>query len=262
LNGLRERLVFRPAMLITANLLVALSALMLATSFLSGIFGMAGGMILMGALLAFLPVPAAMVLHAVAQMTSNGWRAVLWARYVDWRIFGRYLLGLALAFAAFSWVRLVPDRALVFIVLGAIPFIAATIPDRLAPRADRRGGAESAGLLGTALQLICGVSGPTLDVFFVRTLMDRRAVVATKAACQVVTHLAKLIYFSGLASVAGDLDQTILALSVVMAIIGTSLARTVLERLTDVQFRWWTQRIVMAMGAVYIVQGVWLYLQG
>jgi uncharacterized protein len=249
-------------MLITAPILVALSALMLATSFLSGIFGMAGGMILMGALLAFLPVPAAMVLHAVAQMTSNGWRAVLWMRYIDWRIFGRYALGLALAFAAFSWVRLVPNQAIVFIVLGAIPLIAMMIPERLAPRADRRGGAELAGLIGTGLQLICGVSGPMLDMFFVRTMMDRRIVVASKAACQVVTHLAKLIYFSGLANVMGDLDATILGVSVVMAIVGTSLARTVLERLTDVQFRWWTRRIVMTISVVYIAQGIWIYLQG
>ena len=39
---------------------VALS--MFATAFLSGIFGMAGGMILIGILLALLPLPAAMAL--------------------------------------------------------------------------------------------------------------------------------------------------------------------------------------------------------
>src|SRR3546814_5444179 len=43
---------------------------------------------------------------------------------------------------------------------------------------------------------IAGVSGPLLDVFFVRSSMDRRAVVATKAACQTLSHLAKLIYFA------------------------------------------------------------------
>ena len=38
--------------------------------------------------------------------------------------------------------------------------------------------------------------------------------------------------------------------------LGTSLARSILERLTDVQFRLWTQRIVMTIGAVYLVLGV------
>src|SRR5262249_55963118 len=131
------------------------------------------------------------------------------------------------------------------------------------PRADKPAGAEISGFVGTALQLISGVSGPVLDIFFVRTLMDRRAVVATKAACQVITHLTKLIYFGGLAgsNVLGVLGWPLLGMSVGMAIVGTSASRAVLERMTDVQFRRWTQRLVMGIGAVYIAQGVLIYLQ-
>lgn len=249
-------------MLISATLTVALAAILLITSFLSGIFGMAGGMILMGVLLPILPVPTAMVLHAVSQMTSNGWRATLWARYIDWRIFARYTAGLAAALAIFAFVRLVPDRGLVLIILGIMPFFAVMIPDRLAPRADRRGGAEFAGLVGTVLQLVSGVSGPILDIFFVRTMMDRRAVVATKASCQVVTHLTKLIYFGGLAGGGGELSWGILTIAIAMSAIGTSISRLVLERMTDVQFRRWTRRIVMGIGAVYIAQGITVYVQG
>ncbi len=51
---------------------------MVATAFLSGLFGMAGGMILIGVLLTMMPLPTAMVLHAITQMASNGWRAFLW----------------------------------------------------------------------------------------------------------------------------------------------------------------------------------------
>ena len=46
-------------------LIAALGLLMVATTFLSGLFGMAGGLILIGVLLAILPLPAAMVLHAI-----------------------------------------------------------------------------------------------------------------------------------------------------------------------------------------------------
>ena len=52
------------------------------TSFLSGIFGMAGGMILLGVLLILLDVAPAMVLFGVTQFASNGWRAALWRRFV------------------------------------------------------------------------------------------------------------------------------------------------------------------------------------
>jgi uncharacterized protein len=249
-------------MLMTTNLMLGLSALVLATSFLAGVLGMAGGMILMGVLLVFLPVPTAMVLHAIAQMSSNGWRALLWWTYIEWRILGRYGIGLATALALFAAIRLIPDRAVVLLLLGVSPFIVWLLPDRLAPRADRKGGAEACGLICTALQFLSGVSGPTLDIFFVKTALDRRAVVATKAACQVVTHFSRLIYFGGLTGVGNDLGWPILALSVTMAIVGTSLSRTILERITDVQFRRWTQRLVMAIGAVYMAQGLYVLVDG
>ncbi len=248
-------------MLISATLTLALSVIVLATSFLSGIFGMAGGMILMGVLLPILPVPSAMVLHAISQMTSNGWRATLWMRYVNWIIFARYAIGLLAALAIFALVRILPNRAMVLIVLGAMPFVAVSIPDRFAPRADKPGGAEISGFVGTALQLISGVSGPMLDIFFVRTMMDRRSVVATKATCQVITHFTKLVYFGGLTAMKPDLDWTIFGLAVVMAIVGTSASRAVLERMTDIQFRQWTRRVVMGIGAVYIAQGLAVLLR-
>jgi hypothetical protein len=47
----------------------------LATSFLSGVVGMAGSMILMGILLLMMDVTAAMVLYGVTQTAANGWRA-------------------------------------------------------------------------------------------------------------------------------------------------------------------------------------------
>ena len=59
----------------TPLMMLLLCLVMLATSFLSGIFGMAGGMILIGVLLVLLPVQTAMVLHAVTQIASCGWRA-------------------------------------------------------------------------------------------------------------------------------------------------------------------------------------------
>ena len=70
----------------------------LGSSFISGIFGMAGGMILLGVLLVFMDVAPAMVLFAVTQTVSNSWRAALWFRYVDWGIVWRFLIGSTVAF--------------------------------------------------------------------------------------------------------------------------------------------------------------------
>jgi uncharacterized membrane protein YfcA len=239
-----------------------LAVAVFATSFLSGIFGLAGGLVLMGALLLFLPVTTAMVLHAITQMASNGSRAFLWRAHTDRKIFARYMLGAAIAFALFAAVRFVPDRALVLVVLGLMPFVGLALPESLAPRADRPFGAEVSGFISTALQLISGVSGPALDIFLVRSSpLGRKAVVATKALCQVATHTLKLVYFGGLIGAGlGDIHPVVIAAAVVLAILGTNLAKTILERLSDVQFRRWMKILMVAIGSFYLAQGVYLYL--
>jgi uncharacterized membrane protein YfcA len=235
-----------------------LAVSVLGTSFLSGVFGMAGGMVLMGILIAFMPVSAAMVLHGTAQMTSNGWRALMWRRNVEYYLFARYIIGLLLAALLFAFVGFVPDRALVLIGLGVIPFLAVLIPARHVPQASSRYGAEVCGFLNTCLQFIAGVSGPLVDVFFVRSDMDRRTVVATKAAFQTITHLAKLIYFSRIMGGNAEIEEWAMGIAITMAILGTSLSKFVLERLTDHQFRRYTQWIVMTIGIVYLSQGVYV----
>src|ERR1700693_4191983 len=99
--------------------LALIAATILISSFLSGVFGMAGGMILLGVLLIYFDVTVAMVLFSIIQFASNGWRAVLWWRYVLWPIFFPYVAGAMLAFAALRLIAYVPDKATVYFLLGA-----------------------------------------------------------------------------------------------------------------------------------------------
>ena len=92
----------------SASLMLALVVTMVGTAFLSGVFGMAGGLVLIGILLALLPLPEAMALHAVTQMASNGWRGLLWWRHIHWRSTVNLLIGCALAFVVWSLWRYVP----------------------------------------------------------------------------------------------------------------------------------------------------------
>lgn len=241
--------------------LAGLGTAVLATSFLSGLFGMAGGMVLMGILLLFLPVPAAMVLHGIAQMASNGWRAWLWRAYVDWGIVTRYVAGGLAAVALFAAVRFVPDKAVALIILGLTPFAGRALPHSFAPNVDRRGHSAVCGFVCVGLQLMAGVSGPLLDMFFVKAALDRRQVVATKALSQTFGHGLKLVYFGGLIGTAGDvIGPAVIGLAVACALIGTTLSRRILDAMTDHQFRHWTQRLITSMGLVYLGQGLWLLL--
>ncbi len=239
-------------------LLAFLGAVSLVTSFISGVLGMAGGMILMGVLLAVLPVAAAMTLHGITQFASNGWRALMLRDAIRWRIFGGYAVGAAVALGVFMLLRLVLDKPAAFIALGLTPFIALALPERLHLNVERRGHAFACGVVCTGLSLTAGVAGPVLDTFFVRSKMGRHAVISTKAATQALTHVIKVGYFGALAAGTADVEVDMVAagLMVVLAFVGTTLSRRVLERMSDASFRQWTAWTVRGLGLVYLVSGV------
>jgi uncharacterized protein len=241
--------------------LAALAVAAVVTSFISGVFGMAGGMLLIGFLLVLLPVPVAMVFHGVIQIAANGWRAWLWRHHVKWSVVLKFGAGTATSLVVFSFFDFVPDKALVLMTVGLTPFIALAVPQRFAPDIERGGQAFLAGMIGGAIQLVAGVTGPLLDIFYVRTGMTRQVNVATKAAAMVLGHLSKVAYFGVLIdNPAGrDLEQwLVMAYAACFAVLGTTLSRSFLDRMSDKQFYHWTRRVILGLGAVYVGQGIWL----
>jgi uncharacterized membrane protein YfcA len=231
----------------------------LGTSFLSGIFGMAGGMILLGVLLSVLDVPAAMVLFGVTQFGANGWRCWLWRRHVHTRIVTECTLGAVAVFFALKLVDFVPGKALVYIGLGLTPFLVEMLPMRFRPDIERRGAPAFCGALIMAVQTFAGVSGAVLDVFFQNGGMDRKAIVATKAAIQSIGHLLRIVYFGGLAIDEGfPLPPEALVAALAVAFVGTSLAARVLERMTEGSFRTWSRRLILGVSALYVLRGLFL----
>lgn len=238
------------------------------TSVISGVFGMSGGIILMGYLAFVLPVSAAMMMHGAIQATANGYRAVLNRGDIDWRIFGRYLVGTVFGLGLLTALAFVPSKVTMYLTLGCVPFFAAAIPQKWALDITKRGAAEFCGLAITLLNLTAGVAGPLLDVFFVRTKLTRHQVVATKAVTQTASHLMKLLYFGVLvkavsehaaeASHAALLPWWVFAAALPLSMLGTTVGKRLLDRMTDTNFRKWSQRITLAIGSVLLVQGVML----
>src|ERR1700724_4258778 len=99
----------------TLSTLAILGATILFTSFLSGVFGMAGGMILLGVLLNYLDVAAGMIFFSIVQLFANGWRALHWRRYVKWPIFGWDVLGAGIAVTLMFAISFVPNKAIVYL---------------------------------------------------------------------------------------------------------------------------------------------------
>jgi uncharacterized membrane protein YfcA len=233
------------------------------TAALSGVFGMAGGLLLKGALALVLPVSATFVVHGLLQLVANGWRAILHRRFVIRRIVGVYALGAFVAAGVMAYVALEPTKATLYLLMGLVPGLV-WLPDGwVKVDASRPPQAFICGLAVTGMNLTAGVAGPLLDVFFVRTALTRHEIVATKAATQVFSHLMKIIVYGAPLLAAGGKGVPplwVFALAIPLSMLGTAAGGLLLNRLSDVNFKRYLRLILTVIGAAYLVQAVRLYL--
>ncbi|MGI9423298.1 MAG: TSUP family transporter [Hyphomicrobiaceae bacterium] len=242
------------------SLLAFLCLSIAGTALLSGIFGMAGGLILIGILLVALPLPTAMMIHAITQMTSNVSRAVLWRDHIQWRTAAAYVTGCAIAVILWSVVIFVPSKSIALLCLGVTPFLAYLLPARFAPDSSSPLQGMIYGVLCMSLMLLTGVAGPLLDSFFLGGRLDRREIVATKGLCQVVGHGFKLIYFGAIVGNIGVLDPFVVALAITATVVGSMIARPILQAMSDVQFRYWAHLLIVGICVYYVAHGGYLMM--
>jgi uncharacterized protein len=233
------------------SVLALLGATIVFTSFLSGVFGMAGGMILLGVLLNYFDVATAMILFSIIQLFANGWRALQWRSYVLWPIFGWYVLGAVISFAGMWTIAFVPDKAMVFLMLGLMPFAIEALPAAARPNIEWRGVPFLTGVATTVIQILSGIGGMFLDIFFQKSMLDRKTTNATKAVTQSFSHVVRALYFGSLSGI-GDVPLWATGPAILLAIAGTSLAPFVLERMSDHGFRQWTRVIILAIGVIFL----------
>ena len=165
------------------------------------------------------------------------------------------------ALAVWSIARYVPDKPVALLLLGVTPFMARLTPKGLKPNPDSVWQGSLYGSVCMGLMLMTGVSGPLMDTFFLGGNLDRREVVATKATCQVASHLVKLTISAASSTRPASLDPVLAAVAVAASMLGTTLARRFLEAMSDAQFRTWANRIITTVASYYIIYGGWLLLE-
>lgn len=248
--------------MVSALFIVAMAFI---TAAISGVFGMAGGLMLKGALALVLPVSATFVTHGILQLVANGWRAILHRKHVAWRIVGVYALGAFVAAGLMTFVALQPTRAGLFLLMGLVPGLVWLPQSWVKVDASRPAQAFICGVTVTGVNLTAGVAGPILDVFFVRTVLTRHEIVATKAATQVFSHLMKIVvYGAPLLALhgAGLPPAWVFAAAIPLSMLGTAAGGILLNRLSDVDFKRYLRLILTVIGAAYLVQAARLFMLG
>ena len=232
----------------------------LATSILSGVLGMAGGMILMAILVSTLSVGSAMMLHGAVQAMANGSRSWFLRQHVQWRILPAYTAGAAVTVAIFTALALVPDANLILILVGIMPFLARLVPHLRGLDVTHLPTAALCGLVVSAAQLFAGASGALLDVFYLNARLNRFEIIATKAFTQAAGHLLKLFYYGVIIGVTDSVAGWVYAAAILTAVLGTRIGTRLLERFSDEGFRRVSGAVILLIGGACVAKGVWGYL--
>lgn len=215
----------------------------LATATLSGILGMAGGILLLAIMFSVMEDHAEVIpLHGAVQLVSNGTRTFAFLPYVDLRTVGRFALGtlpgMALGYLLLMKVGKMPEaQPYLRMLIGAYILIATFLPKP--KKADSHAMVwydfPLLGFLAGGAALLVGATGPLIAPLFARRDFVKERLVATKAMCQMITHLEKLIVF-GLIGIDYRKFGLLLAGMAAAVVAGTFLGRRLIKHVSPELF--------------------------
>lgn len=232
------------------------------TSVISGILGMAGGMILMAILVSTLSVANAMMLHGAVQASANGSRAWFLRSHIKWRLLPTYSIGAAASVALFTSLAFVPDPGIVLILVGLFPWVAQFTKGLQGLDITRPRTTITCGFIVTSAQLLAGASGPLLDVFYLKSSLTRHEIVANKALTQTLGHILKILYYGVIVAVTTTLPSWLFLAAIAATIAGTSVGTHLLNRWNDASFQRVSRLVIMTVATLCIVQGIWSIFGG
>jgi uncharacterized protein len=211
-----------------------LVALSFVTSLITATFSLGGGSLMIAAMALVLPPVVVVPVHACVQFGSNAGRAWVQRAHIQWHFIlwltaGALLgsiLGGRLAF-------LLPEKWFAA-AIGLFVLVMTWLPS---PRgfADNRAVQFFGGAIVSAVGMVVGAAGPLLAAF-VRSIPDRRQLVATHAMLNSLQHVIKVAVFAALGFAFRDYVPLILVM-VAAGFVGTYVGSRLLTRVPERVFR-------------------------
>jgi uncharacterized membrane protein YfcA len=216
---------------ITALGLVTLSLL---TSLITATFSLGGGSLLISAMALVLPPVVVVPVHACVQFGSNAGRAWVQRAHIQWPFILWLTLGALLGSLVGGHLAfLLPDKWFAA-AIGVFVLVTTWLPMPHAI-ANRRAVQFFGGAIVSAVGMVVGAAGPLLAAF-VRSIPDRRQLVATHAMLNSLQHVIKVAVFAALGFAFRDYVPLILAM-VAAGLVGTVVGSRLLTRVPERVFR-------------------------
>lgn len=250
-----------PELGLSGTAFLALTLVGFLTSILSAVVGMAGGITLLAVMLLFYDPLIAIPLHGVVQLVSNGSRTFIHRRHVRWPLIWRYaVLLVPLGFVGVEISQQLPPPVTKGLI-GVFVLFATWTPQllMLGTHPEDSEPKRRFLLLGGAVGILnptIGATGPLIAPFFLNLGLTRFALVGTKAGCQALGHIAKIIVFGVVGFVYTDYLPLLIALCG-SVIVGTMVGSRLLHHVNET---WFVRlyKTVLTLVALHLVTGALL----
>jgi len=241
--------------------IIILTIAALAGATISGVVGMAGGLLLLSIMYVVgLDPLIAIPIHAVVQLVSNSTRVLAFLRHVRWAP----LLITALVALPLPAVGLVLLRELesahVKGAMGVLVLVATWLPKWNAQRLPRRIAFGLVGVIGGMFGVVIGAIGPLIAPFFLQPDFTKEQIIATKAVTQAYFHILKILAFMLAGSIGVGVtfnyiqhSQLIIPMTIAV-IIGTLIGKMLLGRISEKAFRLFYKTVLTLLAIRLVLQ--------
>jgi uncharacterized protein len=225
--------------ILPANVSPGVFALLVVVSFftsaLTAAFGIGGGVAMLGALAGAVPPAMVVAVHGVVQLGSNMGRVVIQRAHILWRPVAIFTVGSLFGAVAGAAVFVALPERLLLALLGVFILVMTWLPKPRIP------GLESTGMLiggfiATFITMFVGATGPFVQALFLPMGLDRKTLIASHAACNVIQHGLKVLAFGFLGFAFQDW-LPLIAVMILSGLLGTWLGTRLLETLPEALFQ-------------------------
>lgn len=204
------------------------------TSTLTASLGAGGGIMLLAIMAQVLPPAVIIPVHGVVQLGSNGGRALMSWRHIDWRTLGAFLPGAVVGALLGSRVLVnLPPQTMYLSIAGFILYLCWGPP--LPKLVLGRPGIALAGGATTFVSLFVGATGALVGAFIKQIHVDRFTTVATFSAAMSFQHATKAVVFQEAGFDLTAMFPLIIAM-IASGAIGTWIGLHLLKRMQDAHF--------------------------
>ena len=206
-----------------------------ATSAITAVTGIGGGMILIAIMPGFVPAAAIVPVHALVQLFSNASRSIFGWRFLRWEFVLAFIAGSVIGGGiAASIAR---EINLEYTPLFIAAYILLTVwGPPLKFKRPPPGEFIVIGAIQTGLSMLVGATGPMSQAALIARDLKRDALVVSSALMTSVTHTVKVILFALLGFSFASYWQLILGMSVAV-IVGALLGTRLRYRIPEALFR-------------------------